>query len=224
MASWMSALGEVAEDRRRRLQRPVPHARVALLRADMEREAVGDEAERMGALEHARRHLRRAAELARQRPFRARAVAQDPAEHLRAGRGARDLFDLGLAIDGEEADAERVGARDVLLLLDRVAEADAVGRRAGGQTPARSRSARRCRSTSRGRRADRESPAPDSPSRRRRRACRAARWRSRDNSRARRRDRRRGAGPSSRLRARKSLMRSVIAASPNARKPPRLET
>ena len=99
----------------------------------MERKPVGDEAERMRALEHARRHLRRAAELARQRPFGARAVAQDAAEHFRARRGARDLLDLGLAVDGEQADAERVGARDVLFLLDRVAEADALGRRAGGQ-------------------------------------------------------------------------------------------
>ena len=87
----------------------------------------------MGALQHPRRHLRRAAEFARQRPFGARAVAEDAAEHLRARRGAGDLLDLGLAIDGEEADAERIGARDVALLLDRVAEADAVGRRAGGQ-------------------------------------------------------------------------------------------
>ena len=89
--------------------------------------------ERMGALEHARRHLRRAAELARQRPFRAGAVAQDAAEYFRAGRGARELLDLGLAVDRKEADAERIGARDVLLLLDRVAETDPVGRRAGGE-------------------------------------------------------------------------------------------
>ncbi len=133
MASWMPALGEVAEDRRRDLQRAVPHARVALLRADVERQAVRDEAERMGALEHLRRHLRRAAEFARQRPFGAVAVAQDSAEHLRARRGARDLLDLRLAIDRIEPDAERIGARDVLLLLDRVAEADAIGRRAGGE-------------------------------------------------------------------------------------------
>ncbi len=99
----------------------------------MKREPVRDEAERLRPLEHARRHLRRAAELARERPFRARAVAENAAEHFRAGRGARDLLDLGLAVDRVEPDAERVGARDVLLLLDRVAETDAVGRRAGGQ-------------------------------------------------------------------------------------------
>ena len=93
---------------------------------------MGDEPEPMGVLEHSSRHLRRAAELARQRPFGAGAVAQDAAEHLRARRGARDLLDFGLAIDREQAHAERVGARDVALLLDRVAVADAVGRRAGG--------------------------------------------------------------------------------------------
>ena len=92
-----------------------------------------DEPERMGALEHAQRHLRRAAELARQRPFGARAVAQDSAEHLCARRGARDLLDLRLAIDREKADAERMGARDVPFLLDRVAEADPIRRRAGGE-------------------------------------------------------------------------------------------
>ncbi len=84
-------------------------------------------------LEHALRHLRHAAEFARQRPLGAVAVAQDAAEHLGAGRGARDLLDLGLAIDREQADAERVGARDVPLLLDGVAERDAVGRGAGGE-------------------------------------------------------------------------------------------
>ena len=99
----------------------------------MEGHAIGDEAEAMGVLEHARRHFRRAAELARQRPFGAGAVAQDAAEHFRARRGARDLLDLGFAVDGEEAHAKRIGAGDVALLLDRIAEGDAVGRRAGGE-------------------------------------------------------------------------------------------
>ena len=92
----------------------------------------------MGMLEHVHRHLGHAAELAGERPFGAGAVAQDAAEHLHlgsrdAGRLGRagDLLDLGLAIDREEAHAELEGARDVALLLDRVAEGDAVGRRAG---------------------------------------------------------------------------------------------
>ncbi len=90
-----------------------------------------DEAEPMRVFEHVRRHFGDAAELARQRPFGAGAVAEHAAEHLRARRDARDLLDLGFAIDREEAHAERIGARDVALLLDRVAEADAVGRRTG---------------------------------------------------------------------------------------------
>ncbi len=40
------------------------------------------QAEAMGVFEHARRHFRGAAELARQRPFRAIAVAEHAAEHL----------------------------------------------------------------------------------------------------------------------------------------------
>ena len=49
------------------------------------------------------------------------------------GAARRDLLDLGLAVDREQADAELEGARDVALLLDRVAEGDAVGRGAGRQ-------------------------------------------------------------------------------------------
>ena len=168
----------------------------------------------MRPLQHPRRHLGRAAELAGQRPFGARAVAQHAAEHLCARRRAGDLLDLGLAIDRKEAHAELVGARDVALLLDRVAEADAVGRRAGRERLLDLRHARRSRSRSRAGRAGRASPAPDWPSRRRTRACPATPWRSCDSSRGRRRDRRRGAGRLRGLRARNSLMRSVIAASP----------
>ncbi len=87
----------------------------------------------MRMLQHVERHLRLAAELARQRPFGACAVAQDAAEHLGAGGGAGDLLDLGRAVDREQADAEREGACDVALLLDGVAIRDAVGCRAGGQ-------------------------------------------------------------------------------------------
>ena len=82
-------------------------------------------------LQHVDRHGGLAAELARERPFGADAVGQDAAEHARAGRRARDLLDLGGAVDRVEAHAERIGARDVTLLLDRVAERDAVRRRAG---------------------------------------------------------------------------------------------
>ncbi len=98
----------------------------------MKRQPMGDEPEAMGVLEHPPGHVRRTAEFARQRPFRARAVAQDAAEHFSPRGGARDLLDLRLAINRKEADPERIGAGDVLFLLDRVAEADAVGRRPRG--------------------------------------------------------------------------------------------
>ena len=89
------------------------------------------EAEPVGVLEHVDRHRGVAAELARQRPFGAGAVEQEAAEHLRAGSGAGDLLDLGLAVDREQANAQREGAGDVALLLDGVAIGDAVGRGAG---------------------------------------------------------------------------------------------
>ena len=87
----------------------------------------------MRGFEHAARHLGHAAELARQRPFGTLASAQDAAEHLGPRRHAGDFLDLGFAIHREQADAEREGTRDVPLLLDGVAERDAVGRGAGGQ-------------------------------------------------------------------------------------------
>ena len=87
----------------------------------------------MGVLQHVRGHGGLAAELARQRPFRPDAVGEDAAEHLRAGRRAGDLLDLGLAVDGVEPHAEGVGPGDVALLLDGVAVADAVSRGAGRQ-------------------------------------------------------------------------------------------
>ena len=101
--------------------------RVALLRADVERDAVGFETEPVRMLEHVDRHGRLAAEFARQRPLRPDAVGEDAAEDAAARRRARDFLHLGLAIDREEAHAERVGPGDVALFLDRVAERDAVG-------------------------------------------------------------------------------------------------
>ena len=72
-----------------------------------------------------------AAELARQRPFGAGAVAMDAADHPAAGGSARDLLHLGLAIDGEQRDAELAGGGDLGRLLDGVAVGDALRRRAG---------------------------------------------------------------------------------------------
>src|ERR1700753_839167 len=48
-------------------------------------------------------------------------------------RGTGNLRALGGAIDRKEADAERECARDITLLLDRVAEGDAVRRGTGGE-------------------------------------------------------------------------------------------
>ena len=127
------ALGAVTEHGRGHRQRPVPRLHLALLRADMERDADRLQAQTLGEVEHVDRHLRVAAELARQRPLGAGAIIEDAAEHLRAGSGAGDLLDLGGAVDREQANPERERARDVALLLDRVAIGDAVRRRTGGQ-------------------------------------------------------------------------------------------
>src|SRR5207245_3039533 len=128
-----AALGAGAEDRRGRRQRPVPGFHVVLLRADVERDAVRHQAEPVRLLEDVGRIFRLAAEFPRQGPFRARAVAMDAADHARAGRGARHFFDLRLAVDREQRDAEPVGPRDLALLLDGVAVGDALGAFACGQ-------------------------------------------------------------------------------------------
>src|SRR6266478_6637799 len=67
------------------------------------------------------------------RPFGARAIVEDAAKHLGAGGGTGGLFDFRGAIDGKQANAEREGARDVTLLLDRIAKGNAIGGRAGGK-------------------------------------------------------------------------------------------
>ena len=127
-----AALAALLEHGRRRGERPVPGMLVALLRADMERHAIRLEAELDGraparptAMAGSQPNLRDSGHSA---PTQSDRMRQNT---LRAGRGAGDLLDLGLAVDRVEADAERVGARDVALLLDRVAVGDAVGRGAG---------------------------------------------------------------------------------------------
>ena len=122
------ALGAGAENHRRRFQRVVPGLGAALLRADMERHAIGLEPAALGVLEHVDRHLRIAAEFSRERPLGAGAVEQEPAEHPCRRRDTGDLVDLRLAVHREQPHAERIGARNVTLLLDGVAEGDAVRR------------------------------------------------------------------------------------------------
>ena len=133
-----------------------------------------------------------------------------------AGRRARDLLDLGLAIDREQAHAERMGARDVALLLDRVAEGDAIRRGAGREHHLDLGDRGGVEAGAELRPAATAPPAPGWPSRRRTRACRAAPSRRSCSCRARRRGRRRGRArrrAGSRRLRRKSRMRSVMALS-----------
>src|SRR4051794_26378805 len=116
-----AALGAGPEDRRGRGERTVPGLYVVLLRADMEGDAVGDQAAPMRELKNVRREFRLAAELARQRPFRAGAIAMDAADHAATWGGARDLLDFSLAIDSEQAHTEPEGRGDLALFFYRVA-------------------------------------------------------------------------------------------------------
>src|SRR5262249_5748678 len=97
------------------------------LGADVEGEAVRNEPELVGVLQDVGGIIRLAAELARERPFGAGAVAMDAAEHAGAWRGAGDLLDLGLAVHSKERDAELRGGGDLALLLDGVAVGDVLG-------------------------------------------------------------------------------------------------
>ena len=82
----------------------------------------------MRMLQHARCHLDLAAELAGQWPFGVLAIAEDAAEHARAGGHAGDLLDLSFAIDRKKGDALVESLGDVTLLLDGVAEGNAIRR------------------------------------------------------------------------------------------------
>src|SRR5205823_10072088 len=108
-----AALGAVTEYGRGHCQCAVPRLHLALLRADMERDAARLQAKALGEVERFDRHFRIAAELARQRPFGARAIIEYAAEYLGAGGGARYLLDLCGAIDSKQANPEREGAHDV---------------------------------------------------------------------------------------------------------------
>jgi hypothetical protein len=97
----------------------------------MERYAISVEAERPGMAQHVDRHRRHAAELARQRPFGALAVSQHAAEHTGLWRDTSDLLHFLDAIHSEQPDAQLISAKNVALLLDGVAEGDALRRRTG---------------------------------------------------------------------------------------------
>jgi len=99
----------------------------------MERDAVGDEALLLRALQDVGGEFRLAAKLARQRPFGAGAVAMDAADHAAAGGGAGDLVHLRLAVDREQRNAELEGGGDLALFLDGIAVGDAVAGAAGSE-------------------------------------------------------------------------------------------
>ena len=88
----------------------------------MERHAVGNDALFGGDHEQLPGHVGVAAELARQRPFGARAPNQDAAEHAGARRRLGDLLQFLAAVEREQANTQLISLRDVALLLDGVAE------------------------------------------------------------------------------------------------------
>ena len=94
----------------------------------MERDTVSVEAEPLRPEQQPDRHFRLASELARQRPFGAVALDQETAIDPGAGRGVGDLFEFRVAVEGEHAHAQGIGARDIRFFLDGIAEGDA-GRR-----------------------------------------------------------------------------------------------
>jgi len=106
-------------------ERPVPGVRVALLGADMERDAIGFEARPMGVLQHVRGHAG-SQRIGRQRPFRPDAIREDAAEDARAGGGPGDLLHLGRAVDANIRTPERIARATSRSFLDGVAEGDAV--------------------------------------------------------------------------------------------------
>src|SRR5262249_33986608 len=113
-------------------QRLVPLLEVGLLAADMEGDAVGIEPPLLGLAQQVLGHLGRTAELLAERPFGAAAIDQHAAEYARAGSGAGELVQFGFAVEGKQPPPPLVGPGDVLLLLDGVAEGNAVEGHAGG--------------------------------------------------------------------------------------------
>ena len=114
-------------------ERRVPGPKAGLLRAHMEGNAIGLEAQRMGMQQHFGRHFRVAAELAAQRPFGPGAIGEDAAEYPRCRCGAPNFFDFFNAIDREHRNAKLMRPGDVALFLDGIAKGNPLRRGAGGQ-------------------------------------------------------------------------------------------
>ena len=106
----------------------------------------------MRMLQHARRHLRARSRICATSGHSAPEPSQRMRQNTLEPGAARAIFSTSASQStAKEPHAKRIGARDVALLLDRIAEADAIGRRAGGERSARSRRRRPCRSRSRAR-------------------------------------------------------------------------
>ncbi len=102
-------LGKQREHARGRPDGAVPLPEIGLLRADMERHAIGIETEFARSAQQLDCHLGGAAELARQRPFGARAVDEDAAEDLRSRSRTRQFVEFVRAVEGEQTQTRAIG-------------------------------------------------------------------------------------------------------------------
>ena len=132
-AELHARLVERGEQHGRLAEGHIPLAHVALLRADMEREAVGFEAEPPRLQHEVARHVDLAAEFAPERPVRAFPGHGDAAIDAGAGRGLGQLVQLARAVEREQVHAQPVCGPDISGLLDGVAEREPPGGRAGGE-------------------------------------------------------------------------------------------
>ena len=189
----------------------VPGVGSRLLRADVERHAIGVEARAGGHARSTSTAIAGAQPNLRDSGHSAPAPSVRMRQNTRAPGAARAIFSTSSTQStANSRTPSAMGARDVALLLDGVAEGDAVGRGAGRE-----------RHLDLGDRGGVEARAERGEQRQhlRRRiglhrvedaACRAAPWRRRCSCRARRRDRRRGRARRRCAWRRKSRMRSVM--------------
>ena len=211
----MPRSAEIAEDRGRRLQRAIPHARDCAAASRRERTGRRRSSPSRCACSSTRGAISGAQPNLRDSGHSAPAPSQSMRQNTLEPGAARAIF----STSASQSTANRrtpssIGARDVALLLDRVAIADAVARSAPAASTC-SISTTEAVSKQEPRRASRLEHARirDWPSPRRTRAYPARPWRKTCNCHARHRGRRTRHGPSSRRLRRNSRIRSVIAAS-----------
>ena len=176
----------------------------------MEGDAIGVEAEVAGAAQQLDRHLRSAAEFARQRPLGTVAGDEDAAEYLCAGCGARQLLELESAVEGEQPQPRLIGEGDVLFLFDRVAEGQTIGGDAVGEAELDLAAARHVEIGALALEHGDDLRAPGSPSPHSRRGRAAGTSAADRKPRRSRRDRRRGTASRGGFRQGSELILSVI--------------